>query len=242
MITVKCQSSWTDTRSASLSRNETGMLNPYGAYGVGNDNETDRSIMWEKLEVSLGSVAIDLEWAKQKGLPEAQKFPWDHSKGIYLLNGHHSLHCLRKIRRWVTIAHHNGTQLDTYSHVVHCADLLLQNILCDADDTPIYTTASVKKDAGLNQQRQCRSWEALNAWAETQTACYAFINETQSVNSTLERYKYCPQGSPYADTMRSILGYPSKWRQDRPANFESIPHYWENFTRNSLDFHEDTDI
>lgn len=28
------------------------------------------------------------------GLPEAQTFPWDDNKGLYLLNGYHNLHCL----------------------------------------------------------------------------------------------------------------------------------------------------
>ncbi len=50
--------------------------------------------MWESLNASPGDVALDNEWAKNHGLPAAQPFPWDHSRSIYLLNGHHSLHCI----------------------------------------------------------------------------------------------------------------------------------------------------
>ena len=32
--------------------------------------------------------------ALASGLPVAQRFPWDQSKGVYLLNGHHNLHCI----------------------------------------------------------------------------------------------------------------------------------------------------
>ena len=68
--------------------------NPYSTYGTGNKNETNRSIMWESLDVSPGGVSLDKQWAKDLGLPPAQPFPWDKSRSLYLLNGHHSLHCM----------------------------------------------------------------------------------------------------------------------------------------------------
>ena len=67
---------------------------PYSPYGLGNKNETNRTIMWESLEVSLGYVSLDNQWAMEHGLPQAQPFPWDKSRGLYSLNGHHSLHCM----------------------------------------------------------------------------------------------------------------------------------------------------
>lgn len=207
-------------------------------YGTGNKNESDRSVLWETLDTSPGNIAISKTEAQSMGLPESQDFPWDNSKSIYLLNGHHSMHCLRKVRRWVTIAHHNGTQLDTYAHVVHCMDFLLQDILCEADDTPIYSTHTKRKDAGDGQTRMCRSWDALNEWASAHTACYHFLNETQGVNSTFNRYVYCPHDSPYAQTYRNYLHYPNDWYKERPSEIESMPHYWEQFTDNEFHFHE----
>ena len=148
----------------------------------------------------------------------------------------------RKIRRWVTIAYHNGTQLDGYAHLVHCMDHLLQNILCDADDTPMYTTKTEKKDAGLHQTRLCRSWDKLNRWAKIQTSCYVFINETQGVDTSFNRYKWCPKGSPYGEKMLEHMGRPKGWYEERPAEIDSMPPYWENFTNNVFTFDEAVEI
>ncbi|KAL8808483.1 MAG: hypothetical protein Q9182_000034 [Xanthomendoza sp. 2 TL-2023] len=230
------------SKYAGLLRNVPLEWNPYSPYGVGNKNESDRSIMWESLDASPGLVSLDKAWTLQHGLPAAQDFPWDRSRSLYLLNGHHSLHCLRKVRRWVTIAYHNGTQLDGYPHLVHCMDHLLQNILCEADDTPMYTTQTVAKDAGLHQTRMCRSWDQLNKWAEQQTSCYVFINETQGVSTTFNRYKWCPKGSLYAEKMLIHMNLPPGWYEERPAEIDSMPPYWINFQDQILKFDENTAI
>ena len=41
-----------------------------------------------------GLVAMSDDWVTSKSLPRAQHFPWDKSKGLYVLNGFHSMHCL----------------------------------------------------------------------------------------------------------------------------------------------------
>ena len=55
-------------------------------------------------------------------------------------------------------------------HDIHCFDALRQHIMCTADDTLLYTTGH--RDAGTNQTRMCRNWDALNQWATEHTACY----------------------------------------------------------------------
>lgn len=52
--------------------------------------------LWDALgtEIDSGFIAVSDEWAAEKDLLEAQRFPWDTSKGIYLVNGQHNLHCL----------------------------------------------------------------------------------------------------------------------------------------------------
>ena len=56
--------------------------------------------LWNELgaEVDVGLLALPKEWAASKHLPEAQDFPWDQEKGVYLMNGHHNLHCLVTFR------------------------------------------------------------------------------------------------------------------------------------------------
>jgi hypothetical protein len=58
-----------------------------------NHNDTLRDQMWLDIDVDDGMVALDDADTARWGLPEGQRFPWDKSKSIYLLQAHHSLHC-----------------------------------------------------------------------------------------------------------------------------------------------------
>ena len=60
----------------------------------GNTNLTEAAVIWEDISFDAGMVALDHAWAEAKGIPQAQNFPWDKSKGLFVLNGYHSLHCL----------------------------------------------------------------------------------------------------------------------------------------------------
>lgn len=57
-------------------------------------NETLAKELWDQINIDAGMVALPDEFVATNGLPVAQRFPWDRSKGIYLLNGHHNLHCI----------------------------------------------------------------------------------------------------------------------------------------------------
>lgn len=133
----------------------------------------------------------------------------------------------RKVRRWVTLSRYRQPQLDSYPHLVHCMDHLLQNIICEADDTPMYTTPIRNATTGLGQERMCRSWDRLTEWANQQTACFGYINETQGVETVIQRFRYCPQGYPNADAMRRHFGYSDDWFLDRPEDIETMPKHWE---------------
>ena len=61
-------------------------------YNSGNLTEMDKS--WGELLMDDGLVALSKEWAMEQGIPPTTSFPWDNSKGIYLLNGFHGVHCL----------------------------------------------------------------------------------------------------------------------------------------------------
>lgn len=49
---------------------------------------------WDDINIDIGTIALDKSYAASMNLPEAQQFPWDESKSIYLLTGFHDLHCL----------------------------------------------------------------------------------------------------------------------------------------------------
>lgn len=49
---------------------------------------------WDEINIDAGTVALGDAYVETMGLPKAQRFPWDKSKGIYYINGFHNLHCL----------------------------------------------------------------------------------------------------------------------------------------------------
>ncbi|KAE8360409.1 hypothetical protein BDV27DRAFT_167867 [Aspergillus caelatus] len=58
-------------------------------------NESEVSGLWHnEIPWESGIIAIDKQQANMLGLPESQSFPWDVTKGIYILNAHHILHCI----------------------------------------------------------------------------------------------------------------------------------------------------
>lgn len=54
--------------------------------------EVDRA--WDDIVPGHGVVAIDHQWAADQGLPLSMNLPDDHSKGVYILDAYHQIHCL----------------------------------------------------------------------------------------------------------------------------------------------------
>lgn len=193
----------------------------YGS-DVNNTNEKEADLLWESYTAS-GIIALKHSDAKAQDLPPAQDFPWDKDYGLYLISGMHSLHCLKKLRRSLVLSHRNETQMDDYYHLLHCADMLRQDILCHADDTPMYSSPTESRvDTGEGQKRVCRSWNALEQWFTDNSACFAYINETEGVSNEIERYKYCPRGSKFGPRMREYFGFAEDWYEEP---IEKVPDY-----------------
>ena len=93
-----------------------------------------------------------------------------------------------------------------FGHVLHCMDSLRQDILCNADDTPRYTTITKVPESGIGQTRQCRDWGSLERWARQYNACYRYINQTAVGFPNVQRFRFCPQGSPYAEEVDRVFG------------------------------------
>lgn len=60
----------------------------------GSHNRSLADAAWSSWVVDPGIVALPHDWVRGRMLPQAQNWPWDKDKGIYLLNGFHNLHCL----------------------------------------------------------------------------------------------------------------------------------------------------
>ena len=68
---------------------------------------------------------------------------------------------------------------------MHCLDALRQEVMCNARDTPFYTWTDGTQ--GNGQERQCRNWEELSAWAGEHSACYEDLDDVP----ILDRFGQC---------------------------------------------------
>lgn len=93
-------------------------------------------------------MALENDWTAAHGLPHAQPFPWDQSKGLYLLNGFQALHCLKNIPRAIREYELDMPQSLPLTHITHCLDSLRGDILCQADDMPQCTTRIKTLESG----------------------------------------------------------------------------------------------
>ncbi|MCJ1451722.1 hypothetical protein MMC28_002062 [Mycoblastus sanguinarius] len=176
-----------------------------GDFNSDDDTLTDRA--WENLRIDVGTVALSDKYIKSVGLPRAQRFPWDDTKGIYEIDAFHNLHCLKKLHQSLIESRDGLPQSTPLRHSIHCLNALRLDVICNADDTPRYTGLDQpSRFSGLGQVRQCRDWNRLEAWAEEHTACFRYINSTDPNFDTLERYKFCPKDSPYREWVHAIFG------------------------------------
>jgi hypothetical protein len=151
---------------------------------------------WNAYNVDLGNVALSDDYATSIGLPLAQRWPWDFSKGIYYLHGHHQMHCLHMLRKTINEYRHGALQTEHPMHVDHCLIAIREDIVCNADDTPRFTGGHFKHpSSGTGQFRACRDWNKLDDWAKKHSACYKEPDDPYDGTSELDRYKHCPDGS-----------------------------------------------
>jgi hypothetical protein len=75
--------------------------------------------------------------------------------------------------------------------------------MCRADDT-LMPSEDRPHAIGDKQVLQCRSWEALVAWARApeRNSCYEMISEYVPVSHRLEQYGFCPESSPHYAAMK----------------------------------------
>lgn len=61
-----------------------------------NDDQRIEDEAWNSPELDFGSgvVAMNDQWAVERNISLAQRWPWDTQKGIYLLSSTHDVHCI----------------------------------------------------------------------------------------------------------------------------------------------------
>ncbi|PQE26543.1 Tat pathway signal sequence protein [Rutstroemia sp. NJR-2017a BBW] len=199
------------TKYANLKQDHSRPYVGYSEYSGSNFTRTDE--LWNAVDYNAGLVALPNDWTKSKGLPKSSMFPWDKEKSIWLLNGHHNLHCVKRIYLSLKEYRDGLPQSLPPQHIYHCLDSLRDQIICDADDTPRFTLSANEQGhfTGLHQERQCRDWNKLEAWAKENTACYRYGDPSWNDKSQYERVKFCPDDSPYLPIIREFFGKGDDW-------------------------------
>ena len=83
----------TQNYPASLSRH---LTEPYYEETPFSDDQNDSfaANLWHDIDIDSGVIALSDDYVASKSLLPAQRFPWDATKGIYIIHGYHNLHCL----------------------------------------------------------------------------------------------------------------------------------------------------
>ncbi|KAF2475867.1 uncharacterized protein BDR25DRAFT_339835 [Lindgomyces ingoldianus] len=169
-------------------------------------NESFADEAWDALDTNPIAVALHDDHAKQLGLADSTRFPWDTERSVYYLKGLHDLHCLKLIRKAIVSTQRGEKHELTIEHILHCLDGLRQDIMCTADDTPM--PAPKSHNIGDGQIRRCRNWDKMIAWASSpdQNACHQF-DDYREASNTLELFAFCPEHSPYRPIMEAYFDY-----------------------------------
>ncbi|PWY87088.1 hypothetical protein BO94DRAFT_466059 [Aspergillus sclerotioniger CBS 115572] len=156
-----------------------------------NSNRTEEDGLWEAIQPAHGFVAIDRTWAQDHGWPDSMYLPSDGSKGVYLLEAYHYLHCLRILRKtFLEAIEGNPFTHPPGAHMKHCFDALRQYIICNADSTPLYSFGDFT--AGDGQVHECKDWGQLRDYATRHTACYRDSDEPIPL---WEHFGFCDDGN-----------------------------------------------
>lgn len=83
----------------------------------------------------------------------------------------------------------NGHQLALHeqTHALHCLDALREEVMCNADDTPVPAYRNHSDLIGAGQARMCRKWEDVRDWATKYTTCYASSTQIEPGQGRFDR-------------------------------------------------------
>jgi len=158
--------------------------------------------LWQSLDTSAGFVALP----KDLHLGSTDTFPWDTSKGVYILNSYHTLHCLRDIYIFVRSSEFSANRNQSFQHVVHCLDVLKSDAMCIADDTPLPYGFQVTYQEERSPKRRCRDWNKLTEYVTENSACFHRNHSDPTLHGTFAEFTFCPPNSPYRAVVESIQG------------------------------------
>ncbi|PYI24317.1 hypothetical protein BO99DRAFT_408369 [Aspergillus violaceofuscus CBS 115571] len=169
-----------------------------GIYSAPHPEQADRVHQaWAAIVPAYGFVAVDHLWAAQHHLPASMSLPSNSSKGVYILDAYHRIHCLTIIRRTLREILETGHPPPglPLQHAWHCFDSLLQYIVCgNTGDTLLYTWG--RNQTGDGQVRKCVDWRGRKEWIRRRTACY---RDTETPVRLVDHFTGCNDGDEAGD-------------------------------------------
>ena len=90
-----------------------------------------------------------------------------------------------------------------FAHLIHCLEILRQEVVCNADETPLLTGTAAQGLPGLGQARMCRDWSKLQDWLRQYNACYDHTGNDIPGYPEIEHFRNCPPGSPYFENSQT---------------------------------------
>jgi hypothetical protein len=156
-------------------------------YTSANDTEADKA--WSSILAGHGVVSISPGYVSRHQLRASVSLPDGTGNKMYVIEAYHAIHCTvcifphacstrhypNRYLQAVLRAHY--VSLDrgiagnwSRPHDMHCFDALRQYVMCNIDDTLLWTSGH--RDAGHGQSKMCHDWDALRDWAEERSASY----------------------------------------------------------------------
>jgi hypothetical protein len=59
-----------------------------------DENRTISDAVWEAIDTSPNTISLDKDYTRKHNLADSIPFPWDQSKGLYIVKAFHHMHCL----------------------------------------------------------------------------------------------------------------------------------------------------
>lgn len=146
---------------------DSGLLNRFWD----EDNLEGPNEAWAGINSGHGVIALDRQYATEKGFPDTIIHPHHPDKVVFALEAYHLIHCIQVLRKDYLLIRSNQTPTKPLEHAMHCYDALRQSVMCSASDDLLIVTGHGHK-GGFNQTRQCRDWDVLREYATANTACY----------------------------------------------------------------------
>jgi hypothetical protein len=150
---------------------------------------------------------------------------WGYPEGSYvaLVDSFHQIHCLNALRKgliynyqyyWGSKYGFNPPSMFEV-HLNHCIDILLQDLMCYADTSPVtYTWVKDNRepypDFAVN--RQCRDFEALVQWREEH-----MIPNIQEKGKDYTVPPNAPERPPIPGFVEFEKSQITGWKEDKPT-------------------------